>query len=31
VYAAGASVAALTGVPFVGLTAAVVAEQIGPA
>ncbi|MGH3510449.1 MAG: phytoene desaturase family protein, partial [Nocardioidaceae bacterium] len=31
VYCAGASVAATTGLPFVGLTAAVVAEQIGPA
>jgi UDP-galactopyranose mutase len=31
VFCAGAHVAASTGLPFVGLTAAVVAEQVGPA
>jgi phytoene dehydrogenase-like protein len=31
VYCAGASVAAMSGLPFAGLTAAVVAEQVGPA
>ncbi|MGZ4478762.1 MAG: phytoene desaturase family protein [Nocardioidaceae bacterium] len=31
VYCAGASVAATSGLPFTGLTAAVVAEQVGPA
>ena len=31
VFCAGAHVAATTGLPFVGLTAAVVAEQVGPA